>query len=95
MVRVTDENADALGVSATQWDSDASEIVLGRIYLNFEPRQTSDLYVVYRAASNPDRLAQELCINRGGAGGDTVYVNGFGYLSADRMRLATLFGLGE
>ena len=81
LVRVTDENADALGVSATAWDSDASVIVLGRIYLNFEPRQASDLYVVYSAASTLDQRPQELCVQRQvGAGGDTVYVNGFGYL---------------
>ena len=38
LVPVTDENADAFGVYATEHDSDAREIVLERVYLNFEPR---------------------------------------------------------
>ena len=88
LVHVTDENADALGVNATAWDSDASivtdssaGVVRPRIFLNFKPRQASNLYVVYSAASTPDQRPQELCVQRQvGAGGDTVYVNGFGYL---------------
>ena len=77
---VTDGSAPALGVHATEWDSDAWEMVLGRIYLNFEPRTPSDLYVVYHAAASSLHLPQELCVNRRGAGGDTVYVNGLGYI---------------
>lgn len=81
LARVTDKNADALGVYATESDSDLGEIVLGRIYLYYEPQRTSDLYVVYSAASTPDQRPQELCVKRQvGAAGDTVYVNGFGYL---------------
>lgn len=80
LVRVTDENADALGVYATERDRYASPNVYGRVYLNFEPQRASDFYIVYSAASNPDQPPQELCVNRGGAGGDTVYVEGFGYI---------------
>ena len=78
---VTDGNACALGAYATEWGGHAAwNIVLGRLYLNFEPPTPSDLYVVYRAAPSSGHLPQELCVNRGGAGGDTVYVNGLGYI---------------
>ena len=54
---VTDGNACALGAYATEWGGHAAwSIVLGRLYLNFEPRAPSDLYVVYRAASSSVRL---------------------------------------
>lgn len=80
LVQVTDENAGALGVDATEWESEVPEIVLGRIYLNIEPQRISDLYVVYCDASSPDHTPRELCVQRGGVGGDTVYVNGLGYM---------------
>ena len=106
LVHVTDENADALGVNATAYDSDASividssaGVVRPRIYLNFEPRQASDLYVVYNAALTPDQRPQELCVQRqSGASGDTVYVNGFGYLfcrSYEAGHAIRLGGVGD
>ena len=98
LVPVTDENADALGVYATERDRDASPSVYRRVYLNFEPRRASDFYVVYSAASNSDQLPQELCVNRSGAGGDTVYVNGCGYVfcrSRETGHAIRLGGVGD
>lgn len=100
LVRVTDANAGALGVYATERDSDgdACEIELGRAYLNFEPRRASDLYVIHSAASSPDHQPQELCVNRWGAGGDTVYVNGFGCIlcrSYEAGHAIRLGGVGD
>lgn len=73
MVPVTDENACVLCVRATASGA-------GRVYVDFEPRERSDLYVIYSAASDPDQRPQELCIRRRGAGGDTVYVSGLGHI---------------
>ena len=81
LVRVTDENADELGVCARAWGRDVSETDLGRACLDFKPRRAADLYVIYSAASSPDHRQHELLVNRDGAGGDTVYVNGCGDLN--------------
>lgn len=100
LARVTDANAGTLGVYATGRDSDgdACGVELGKTYLNFEPRRASDFYVVHSVASNPAHRPQELCVNRCGAGGDTVYVNGFGYLfcgSHEAGHAVRLGGVGD
>ena len=91
MMLVTDENACVLRVRAT-----ASRA--GRVYVDFEPRERSDLYVIYSAASDPDQRPQELCIRRRGAGGDTVYVNGLGHIdcrSPEPGHAIRLGGVGD
>ena len=101
VVPVTDKNAGALRVHATTYHVDESELVgtsVKRVYLNFNPREPSDLYVIYSSASSPDCWPQELCIKRTGAGGDTVYVNGFGYIdcqSPEHGHAIRLGGVGD
>ena len=94
LMRVTDDNADALGVSAGAWASDVAEAVLGRTSLDFEPRRAADLYVVYSAASSSRQQPHELCVNRDGAGGDTVYVSGFGDINCRCQEPAHAIRLG-
>ena len=103
LVRATDENAGALGVDAKGWDSEQPELVdpwgVLRTYLNFEPTRPSTLYVVYSAASSPDHRPHELCVNRRYTPqGDTVYVDGFGYLlclSYEAGHAIRLGGIGD
>ena len=83
LVRVTDENAGGLGIYATEWDGEQGFVYrrgVWRTYLNLAPTQPSTFYVVHSAASSPDHWPHELCVNRRGAAGDTVYMDGFGYM---------------
>ena len=103
IVPVTDKNAGDLCVHATTYHGDDWVFVntfgTPRIYLNFDLREPSDLYVIYSAASSPDCWSQELCVKRSTyAGGDTVYVNGFGYIdyqSPEHGHAIRLGGVGD